>query len=84
MAREQTYIGTHNGLLALVPQGKDKDIKWPTGTKFRQCVKAPSGHWMLLVSQWQRLRQNQVQSVKEAFEVEEAGDGSPAVPQESA
>jgi len=54
MAEENTYMGTANGLMALVPAGCDDQIVWPQGTKFRQCRKAPSGHWILITSNWNK------------------------------
>ena len=54
MAAENTYFGTRNGLMALVPG--DIEIQWPVGTRFRQCEKAPSGHWLLKVSAWDKVR----------------------------
>ena len=52
MAAENVYMGTRSGVMALVPDGKEEEIKWPAGTKFRQCKKAPSGHWMLTFNHW--------------------------------
>ena len=52
MAAEHTYVGSHNGLLAMVPSGRDSEIRWPVGTKFIQCTKAPSGHWLITISHW--------------------------------
>jgi hypothetical protein len=54
MAAENTYFGTRNGLMALVPDGTS--IQWPSGTRFRQCEKAPSGHWLLKVSSWDKVK----------------------------
>ena len=50
MASMRTYFGSHNGLMAMVPEGCDEAIAWQTGTRFIQCRKAPSGHWMIIVS----------------------------------
>ena len=52
MAHMNTYMGTRSGLMAMVPEGKDEEIKWPAGTKFMQCVRAPSRHWLIKVSNW--------------------------------
>ena len=52
MAKDNTYFGTRSGTMAMVPDGLEKDIVWPPGTRFRQCEKAPSGHWLLVVSHW--------------------------------
>ena len=57
MAAENVYMGTKNGLMALVPDGADDQIVWPPGTRFRQCEKAPSGHWILVISHWDKLHQ---------------------------
>jgi hypothetical protein len=54
MAAENTYFGTRNGLMALVPN--EASIQWPEGTRFRQCEKAPSGHWLLKVSAWDKIK----------------------------
>ena len=54
MAAMGTYFGTRTGVMAMVPEGKDDQIKWPHGTRFMQCRKAPSGHWLLMVSCWRQ------------------------------
>jgi hypothetical protein len=57
MAAENTYFGTRSGLMALIPKDADEtQIQWPTGTRFRQCERAPSGHWLLKVSSWDKVR----------------------------
>ena len=43
MAEENTYYGTRDGILAMVPDGMETQIKWPAGTRFIQMEKAPSG-----------------------------------------
>ena len=50
MASEQTYFGTHNGLMVMIPKDADNKIQWPYGTRFNQCDKAPSGHWIMTTS----------------------------------
>ena len=47
-------MGMAGGLMALVPPGMDDKIVWPQGTRFRQCRKAPSGHWILTTSNWDK------------------------------
>ena len=56
MAQENVFMGTKTGLLALVPHGKEEQIQWPEGTRFRQCEKAASGHWVLVTSCWDKHR----------------------------
>ena len=55
MAAENVYMGTRGGLMALVPDGAEDKIVWPPGTRFRQCEKAPSGHWLMVISHWDKL-----------------------------
>ncbi len=69
MARENTFIGTKTGTLHMVPDGKEDEILWPMGTKHRQCIKSPSGHWMLRVSRWDKPKSTS--QPKHAFPVEE-------------
>ena len=57
MAANNTYFGTHNGMMAMIPTGADGKIQWPQGTKFINCRKAPSGHWILIISAWKRTAQ---------------------------
>ena len=52
MAEDNTFFGTRNGLMAQVPSGTENKINWPKGTSFRQCEKAPSGHWLLIISEF--------------------------------
>ena len=54
MAEMRVYFGSHNGLMAMLPEGSDSSIAWPTGTRFIQCRKAPSGHWLIIVSAWDK------------------------------
>ena len=79
MAAENVYMGTRNGLLALVPPEKSDEIVWPAGTRFRQCEKAPSGHWILVTSHWDKLHKA---SGNQASCVNKPGDqdNSPAKP----
>ena len=57
MAECNAFMGTRHGLLAQVPDGAESQIVWPPGTKFIQCRKAPSGHWLMVVSNWHKLKQ---------------------------
>ena len=75
MAAENVYMGTRSGVMALVPDGKEEEIKWPAGTKFRQCKKAPSGHWMLTFSHWEnKAKDNKIAHVFTAAETQEPRD----------
>ena len=65
MAMENIYFGTNSGIMAMVPQGRDNEIVWPEGTRFRQCEKAPSGHWILVTSHWNKHRSHD--AVQHAF-----------------
>ena len=56
MASLNVYFGTKKGLFVMIPNGSDDDIKWPPGTKIIKCRKAPSGHWLLIASAWQKPR----------------------------
>ena len=56
MARENTYFGTANGLMAMIPAGSDNLIKWPAGTRFNQTERAPSGHWVMTTTNWELLK----------------------------
>ena len=53
MADTNTYMGMRSGLLAMVPDGAEREIRWPQGTTFIQCKKAPSGHWLVVCSAWE-------------------------------
>ena len=55
MSAENTYFSARSGTMHLVPHGRESEISWPEGTRTRQCVKAPSGHWLLAVSHWDRV-----------------------------
>ena len=66
MARENVYFGTRNVMMAIVPDGREGEIQFPSGTRFRQCVKAPSGHWLLKVSHWTKHKKSDKQ-VRHAF-----------------
>ena len=63
MSRENVVMSMRTGLMALVPDGMEPQVKYPPGTKFRQCVKAPSGHWTLPVSHWSELNNKTVKTV---------------------
>jgi hypothetical protein len=54
MSRLNVYFGTRKGTFTMIPEGSDDQIIWPPGTKHIQCVKAPSRHWLLTVSAWQK------------------------------
>ena len=54
MAQRNTYFGCANGLMAMIPEGTDDQIVWPQGTEFVQCKKAPSKHWLMTVSNWDK------------------------------
>ena len=47
------YMGAHNGLMACVPYGTDNQIEWPEGTRFIQCRKSTSGHWLMMITAWE-------------------------------
>ena len=68
MAAENTYFGTRTGLMALVPVEEEDQIVWPPGTRFLQCEAAPSGHWLLVMSEWNDNHGPQTQ-VTQAFPV---------------
>ena len=57
MMNENVVMSVRTGLMALLPEGTSAEthLKFPSGTRFRQCVKAPSGHWTLPVSHWAEL-----------------------------
>ena len=42
-------MSMQTGLMVLLPEGTSAEthLKFPPGTRYRQCVKAPSGHWTL-------------------------------------
>ena len=52
MKQTNTYMGTKYGRLAMVPEGSDDQIIWPEGTEFIQCEASPSGHWMIVITDW--------------------------------
>ncbi len=64
LAERNTYVGTHTGELAMVPNGTDLAIEWPKGTKRLRCVKGRGGHWMLPLGKWSNIKSRKVQ---EAF-----------------
>ena len=49
MEAENTCFGTRNGFMAMFPDGEEDEIVWPQGTRFVQCERAPSRHWLLTV-----------------------------------
>ena len=49
-------FGARSGLVVCVPKDKDDEIQWPAGTTFKQAERAPSGHWLLIISHWKRLK----------------------------
>jgi hypothetical protein len=64
MASENTFMGTRNGLMARVPDGQEDAIIWPAGTRFDQCERAPSGHWLLIISHFDEPAVSQVVPVR--------------------
>ena len=60
MAKENTYFDTRGGRLCMVPDEMEKQIKWPTGTRFIQMKKASSGHWLIPISNWKVPRKTTV------------------------
>jgi hypothetical protein len=42
--------------LVKVPKGKEKDIIWPEGTTFLQCQRAKTGHMMLPIGHFSRMK----------------------------
>ena len=50
MARMNIYFGTKQGTVSMVPHGKELSIQWPEGTRHVQCEKTPSGHWLMIIS----------------------------------
>ena len=67
MSKENTYMGMRKGLLAMVPEGKDDEIVWPQGTRFIQCQRAPSGHWFILVSCWDKRKPSSRSQTAQTF-----------------
>ena len=59
MSVQNTYFGTRNGKMVMIPEGKDDDIIWPSGTQVIQCEKAPSNHWILTTSNWEKIHHPQ-------------------------
>ena len=55
LAKDHTYVGSHNGILVMVPAGKDDEIRWPKGTEMIQCERSPSGHWLIDISHWDKI-----------------------------
>ena len=56
MAEQNVYFSTRHGTMMFVPEGRDKEIQWPKNTQVWQCEKAPSGHWLLIVSEFAKKR----------------------------
>ena len=54
MARMNCFIGTRPGTMHMVPDGQEKAIQWPPGTRCVQMEKAPSGHWLIAVSNFDK------------------------------
>ena len=63
MSKLNVFFGTRQGTFTMVPDGQENDIIWPEGTKHYQCVKAPSGHWLLTVSAWISSQQSKPKNV---------------------
>ena len=45
--------------LVKVPKGKEHEIKWPQGTTFLQCRRAKTGHLMLPIGNFSKLKKDQ-------------------------
>jgi hypothetical protein len=58
MEAENTYFATRKGVLAMIPEGTDDQIIWPQGTRFVQLERAPSNHWILTTSNWDKAKPN--------------------------
>ena len=54
MSADNTYFGTRKGIMAMIPEGTDDQIQWPRGTRFVNCNKAPSGHWIMQTNNFKR------------------------------
>ena len=63
MSKLNVFFGTRQGTFTMVPDGQENHIIWPEGTKHYQCVKAPSGHWLLTVSAWISSQQSKPKDV---------------------
>ena len=49
------YFSARLGQMYMVPEGKDSEIKWPKGTSMVQCEAAPQGHWLLMISDFEKM-----------------------------
>ena len=52
MSSMNVYFGIRSGRICMIPEGTDQKIVWPHGTRFIQCEKSPSRHWLVMVSHW--------------------------------
>ena len=59
LALRNTYYGAKPGTLSMVPHGMNDQIIWPKGTRHLQMEKAASGHWLIIVSHFEREANNQ-------------------------
>ena len=53
--------------LAKVPKGKEHEIKWPEGTTFLQCRRANTGHMMLPIGNFDKLKEKPTKASHLAF-----------------
>ena len=67
MASMNVYFGTANGLMAMVPAGKDEEIVWPKGIIFIKCEPAPSGHWLMTTNNWEKADRSAKLSTKPQY-----------------
>ena len=54
MSAMNCYYGAKFGTLPMAPHGREAEIKWPAGTRHIQMERAPSGHWLVIVSHFDR------------------------------
>ena len=67
MASMNVYFGAANGLMAMVPAGKDENIVWPEGTTFIKCEPAPSGHWLMTTNNYNKANRSAKLSTKPTY-----------------
>ena len=72
MRNRNIFVNTRGDQLISIPDKRnEKDVKWPTGTKFYQCARSPSGHMILVTSHWQayadRLEKATPEEMEEMF-----------------
>ena len=65
MTKENVVMSMRTGLMVFLPEGTSAEthLEFPPGTRYRQCMKAPSGHWTLLVSHWTEFKHKKVKTV---------------------